>query len=101
MKKKHFIGKPLIGWPEKVDHYKGVFLSSENITTRPATLLALSSNIVELSICEGRYHQVKRMFGFFQNEVLSLHRLSVGDFEMEEGLMMGQYRALAPRDVHI
>lgn len=78
---------------------EGVFLSSENITTRPATLLALSSNIVELSICEGRYHQVKRMFGFFQNEVLELHRLSVGSLEMEGGLALGQYRVLTPKEI--
>lgn len=78
---------------------EGVFLSSENITTRPATLLALSPNIVELSICEGRYHQVKRMFGFFQNEVLELHRLSVGSLEMEGGLALGQYRVLTPKEI--
>jgi 16S rRNA pseudouridine516 synthase len=80
---------------------EGVFLSPENITTRPAVLLALNLNTVELSICEGRYHQVKRMFGFFQNEVLALHRLSVGNIEVEGDLALGQYRVLTSREISI
>ena len=80
---------------------EGVFLSPENITTRPAVLLALNLNTVELSICEGRYHQVKRMFGCFQNEVLDLHRLSVGDLVMEDGLALGEYRVLTSIELNI
>jgi len=80
---------------------EGVFLSPENITTRPAVLLALNLNTVELSICEGRYHQVKRMFGYFQNEVLDLHRLSVGDLVMEDSLALGEYRVLTSIELNI
>ncbi|EGG93804.1 Hypothetical pseudouridylate synthase [gamma proteobacterium IMCC1989] len=95
--KDHLFSSDVLIYQKKFS--EGVFLSSENITTRPATLLALSSNIVELSICEGRYHQVKRMFGFFQNEVLELHRLSVGSLEMEGGLALGRYRVLTPKEI--
>lgn len=78
---------------------KGILLSPENIITRPATLVVVDANTVELSICEGRYHQVKRMFGFFQNEVLSLHRLSIGHIIMDESVALGEYRLLNREEV--
>ena len=80
---------------------QGVLLLPENVITRPAILLALDANTVELSICEGRYHQVKRMFGFFQNEVLELHRLSIGNIEIKKGLALGQYHVLTSREIKI
>ena len=78
---------------------KGVLLLPENIITRPATLVALDASTVELSICEGRYHQVKRMFGFFQNEVLELHRLSVGSLMLEEAMELGKSRLLTAEEI--
>jgi 16S rRNA pseudouridine516 synthase len=72
----------------------GIHLLPENITTRPATVIMLDDHTVELTICEGRYHQVKRMFGFFQNEVLELHRLSVGNIVLGNALALGDSRFL-------
>ena len=65
------------------EHYidafsQGMYFDYENITTQPAQLKIISSHVGEVSLTEGRYHQIKRMFGRFQNEVLQLHRLSVG-----------------------
>jgi 16S rRNA pseudouridine516 synthase len=79
--------------------HKGVLLLPENIITRPATLVALDANTVELSICEGRYHQVKRMFGCFQNEVLELHRLSVGSLLLDEKLGLGEVRDITTKEI--
>jgi 16S rRNA pseudouridine516 synthase len=73
---------------------QGIPLTPENITTRPATFTVLDDHTVELTICEGRYHQVKRMFGFFQNEVLELHRLSVGHIALDNALALGESRML-------
>jgi len=72
---------------------EGIYFAYENITTRPACLEILSDYTARLSLVEGRYHQVKRMFGFFQNQVLALHRVSVGSILLE-GLEVGQSRAL-------
>ena len=72
----------------------GIHLLPENITTRPAIVIMLDDHTVELTICEGRYHQVKRMFGFFQNEVLELHRLSVGNIVLSHALALGDSRFL-------
>ena len=72
---------------------EGIYFSYENITTQPAYLEILSEYVGRLSLTEGKYHQVKRMFGFFQNEVLALHRVSVGHMSLD-GLKVGQIRLL-------
>ena len=69
----------------------GIYFGYEDITTKPAHLEIVSEYQARLSLVEGKYHQVKRMFGFFQNEVLALHRVSVGTMSLE-GLEVGQYR---------
>ncbi|MCP4954527.1 MAG: pseudouridine synthase [Photobacterium aquimaris] len=70
---------------------KGIYFGYEDITTKPADLEILSDYKARLSLVEGKYHQVKRMFGFFQNEVLALHRVSVGNISVD-GLESGQYK---------
>ncbi|MCW8193708.1 pseudouridine synthase [Proteobacteria bacterium 005FR1] len=77
---------------------EGLYFAYEGITTKPAQLEILSSHTARLSLIEGKYHQVKRMFGFFQNEVLGLHRVSVGDIGLD-GLEEGQSRLLTSREV--
>lgn len=73
---------------------EGIYFAYEDITTQPASLEILSTHTARLSLIEGKYHQVKRMFGFFQNEVLALHRVSVGKFSLD-GLELGHSRLLA------
>lgn len=72
---------------------EGIYFSYENITTKPAFLDILSEYTARLSLTEGKYHQVKRMFGSFRNEVLALHRVSVGHIALD-GLEVGQSRLL-------
>jgi len=72
---------------------QGIYFAYEGITTQPADLEIVSEYRTRLSLVEGKYHQVKRMFGFFQNEVLALHRVSVGPLNLA-GLELGQSRAL-------
>jgi 16S rRNA pseudouridine516 synthase len=76
---------------------KGIYFGYEGITTQPACLQILSEFTARLSIVEGKYHQVKRMFGFFQNEVLGLHRASVGHISLA-GLEVGQSRPLTKEE---
>ena len=54
---------------------------------------------VELSIAEGKYHQVKRMFAALGNHVESLHRTQVGGIILDEDLEPGEYRALTEQEV--
>jgi 16S rRNA pseudouridine516 synthase len=73
-------------------------LGYENITTQPAYLEILSDYTASLSLVEGKYHQVKRMFGIFQNKVLELHRVSVGNLSLE-GLEKGHSRLLTKNEL--
>lgn len=72
---------------------KGIYFSFEDITTQPAKLEIVSDYTAKLTLTEGRYHQIKRMFGFFQNKVLALHRSSVGKISLD-GLEIGQSKLL-------
>jgi 16S rRNA pseudouridine516 synthase len=61
---------------------RGMFFRYEGITTRPAQLRILADRSAEVDLVEGRYHQIKRMFGHFGNKVLSIHRYAVGAYEL-------------------
>lgn len=74
---------------------RGMYFSYENITTRPAVLHITGDFTANLMLREGRYHQVKRMFGAFQNKVLELHRFAVGNLYLNESLRPGENRRLS------
>ena len=78
---------------------EGMYFPFEDITTRPAKLTIISEYVAEVSLIEGRYHQIKRMFGRFDNEVLTLHRLSIGNLSLDPSLLPGQSRELTDREV--
>ena len=80
---------------------EGIYFSYENITTKPAVLKIISENIAEVVLSEGRYHQIKRMFGHFQNKVIEIHRLSIGKILLDEGLMPGESRSLTELEISL
>ncbi len=63
---------------------QGIYFSYEDITTKPAVLEIIAPNLARLTLVEGKYHQVKRMFGYFQNEVLELHRILIDDISIDD-----------------
>jgi 16S rRNA pseudouridine516 synthase len=73
---------------------EGMWFAHEGITTRPAQLVIVSEHVAEVTLIEGRYHQIKRMFGRFRNRVLSLHRFAVGDLLLDPELQAGASRDL-------
>jgi 16S rRNA pseudouridine516 synthase len=80
---------------------EGLYFAFEDLTTLPAELIVLGPKSARLSIVEGRYHQVKRMFGHFDNKVLRLHRESMGPLELDSALKPGEYRALRTEEIHL
>ncbi len=80
---------------------EGMHFPYENITTRPAKLKVLSACTAEVSLMEGRYHQIKRMFGRFQNPVTSLHRQAVGRLVLDPALAPGESRPLTRQEVEL
>jgi len=71
-----------------------LMLEGEEKPLLPAELRVLDSRTARLTITEGRYHQVRRMFAAVGNHVLSLHRERIGGIELPDDLSPGQYRVL-------
>ena len=78
---------------------QGLYFAFEDLTTQPAELLLFGPKSARLSIVEGRYHQVKRMFGHFDNKVLRLHRERMGPLVLDEALAPGEYRPLTAEEI--
>lgn len=78
---------------------EGFYFAFEDLTTQPAELTLLGPRSARLSIVEGRYHQVKRMFGHFDNKVLHLHRERMGPLQLDPDLAPGQYRSLIAAEI--
>lgn len=78
---------------------EGIYLAYENLTTSPARLELLAPCEVRLTIYEGRYHQVKRMFAQVGNRVVGLHRESMGEIELDSSLAPGEYRGLTEAEI--
>ncbi len=78
---------------------RGLFLLAEKQRLKPARLTPVGEREALLEISEGKYHQVKRMFGAVGNAVVALHREAVGAIELDAALAPGEYRALTATEV--
>lgn len=77
---------------------QGIYFAYEDLTTQPAELAIFTSYRCQLTIYEGRYHQVKRMFHAVGNRVTALHRVSVGQIRLDPHLKLGEYRKLTENE---
>lgn len=75
----------------------------DGLETKPAKLEILDRNEqgtqVNLTIYEGKFHQVKRMFAALHTKVVYLKRLSMGSLHLDESLLPGEYRRLTAEEV--
>ncbi|MEE1058577.1 MAG: rRNA pseudouridine synthase, partial [Treponema sp.] len=83
--------------------YKGIHIPAEGNESEAdctsADLIWQSENEALLTITEGKFHQVKRMFLAVNNEVVYLKRLSIGALKLDEKLAVGEYRELTDEEV--
>ena len=77
---------------------QGIQLKSEKTLTEPAKLVILDDYHAELTISEGRYHQVKRMFAAVNNHVTQLHRKQIGNIVLD--IPEGEYRPLTQDEIN-
>lgn len=77
----------------------GILLRGEKEPTKPATLEILDDYNVNLTLSEGRYHQVKRMFAALGNKVVALHRWKIGNVVLDEHLAEGEFRSLTEEEI--
>ena len=75
---------------------RGFYFATEGITTQPAELERLGEKIARLTIYEGKYHQIKRMFYRVGNQVRGLHRTQVGGYCLPEGMAPGEWQYIDP-----
>lgn len=80
---------------------EGVQIGEKEVT-KPAKLSILKSDEIseiELTIQEGKFHQVKRMFEAVGKKVIYLKRLSMGSLQLDENLALGEYRLLTQEEL--
>ncbi len=77
----------------------GFYFHTEDLTTRPALLEILGERVARLTLHEGRYHQVKRMFHRVGNRVTALHRERIGSLSLPHDLAPGDWRHLTPEEI--
>lgn len=86
---------------DAVEQFKqGIQLKSENQPCLPAQLEIVSETEVLLTISEGKYHQVKRMFAAIGNHVVQLHREQIGEIALTNDLNLGEWRYLSEQEVN-
>lgn len=89
---------------EDIQLFKEGLDIGDDTPTRPAELTVLEEgqeSLVQVSITEGRYHQVKRMFLAVGKEVLTLKRLAMGSLTLDESLKPGEYRRLTEDELQM
>ena len=76
----------------------GIDIGEKN-PTLPATIRIISDKILYITITEGKYHQIKRMFEAVNNKVLYLKRISMGELTLDKSLSKGQFRRLRADEI--
>jgi 16S rRNA pseudouridine516 synthase len=79
----------------------GVQLHDERQMVRAAAAAATGSHSLDLTLTEGKYHQVKRMLAAVGNQVVQLHRSRMGQFDLPTDLAPGQWRWLSPAELSL
>jgi 16S rRNA pseudouridine516 synthase len=89
---------------EDVEAFKQGVTLDDGYLTKPAKLMVLSSGStseIELTITEGKFHQVKRMFESLGKKVTYLKRISMGPLQLDERLGLGEYRELTEEEIKL
>ncbi|WP_413700960.1 16S rRNA pseudouridine(516) synthase RsuA [Psychromonas sp. KJ10-10] len=99
-KKCYRVGLDAVITPEAIEQLQqGVQLNSEPQPCLPAEVEVISETEVLLTISEGKYHQVKRMFAAVGNLVIELHREKIGEIILDDNLDLGEWRYLTEAEV--
>lgn len=88
---------------DKMEGYEQLFekgiLIDDGYLCKSAIFKRIGERLCSLEICEGKFHQVKRMFEAIGNKVMSLKRVKVGGLSLDESLCEGEYRYLSDCEV--
>jgi 16S rRNA pseudouridine516 synthase len=88
------LARPLVGHEGDLFAQGGLVLEGEDKPLAPAHLEVLSPTEARLTVTEGRYHMVRRMFAAVGNHVDALHRERMGGLTLPDDLAPGEWRML-------
>lgn len=83
-----------------IEIFKAGFPINDEYTTLPSSLEIISPRVARLTLIEGKFHQVKRMFLAFNLQVISLHRESFAGLTVFD-LLPGEYRELTAEELQL
>lgn len=89
---------------EDIESFQNGVILDDGYETKPGKLVILKAgeiSEIELTITEGKFHQVKRMFEAVNKKVVYLKRLSMGPLTLDETLPLGSYRELLKEEVEL
>lgn len=100
MKTYHAVLKAPLTHSDIEAFHKGIELSDGTLCLE-AEVKMISENppTAEVKICEGKYHQVKRMFAALGNKVLDLRRVKMGELHLDESLSEGECREISNEEL--
>lgn len=93
------LARPLVGTEADLFAAGGLVLEGEDKPLAPAALDVLSPTEARLTVTEGRYHMVRRMFAAVGNHVETLHRERIGGLALPDDLTPGEWRLLDPAEI--
>lgn len=93
------LARPLNGTEAALFASGQLMLEGEDKPLTPAELEMVSETEALLSVTEGRYHQVRRMFAAIGNHVEDLHRERLGGLSLPDGMAPGQWRLLKEDEI--
>lgn len=93
------LARPLNGGEAAIFSAGTLMLEGEEKPLAPAVLEPREEREAALTITEGRYHQVRRMFAAIGNHVEALHRDRLGGLDLPADLAPGAYKLLSPDEV--
>ncbi|NOS98909.1 MAG: pseudouridine synthase [Methylotenera sp.] len=85
---------------EQIAHIlKGVQLIDEDAPIAALACTRISENVIQMTLAEGKYHQVKRMVAAISNRVEELKRIQIGELKLPDDLAVGKWRWLTKDDM--
>ncbi|BCU76209.1 pseudouridine synthase [Luteolibacter sp. LG18] len=95
------LDRPLEGHEAELFASGNLTLRNEGKPLLPAELEVLGEKEALITLHEGRYHQVRRMFAAAGNHVLALKRISIGGLKLPDDLEEGDWRVVTPEELDV
>ncbi len=86
---------------EEIARLEGGITLENGEKTQPCHIEKQTDTVCKIVLCEGKYHQVKRMFAAVSNRVTALRRIRIGSLPLDPALADGQWRELTEEEVSL